>query len=156
MAFCSGFSKFLQCRTMFQVKYFELISMTWISLDPQQYNMVGLFCGDGLPWDMLGLRPCNIACRVECVQSSLCLVVTSTINQPSTMSLIPSTELQKKNVRSFNWYMLQWRPLTHTLHITSICQELIHTDIATPGMVTFYPCPWDQSVIGVSLSPGDE
>ena len=37
---------------------------------------------------------------------------------------------------SIHWSMLQWYPLT-SLHIVCTCQEITHTGVATPELVTF-------------------
>ena len=59
-----------------------------------QHNCVWLCSRPGLLRGLSGLRLCYKACRLECVLSSLRVVVTPTINQPSTMPLISSTDLQ--------------------------------------------------------------
>ena len=49
-------------------------------------------------WDMLGLGPWYWACHVECVLSSPHMVVTPTINKPSTMPLLLSIDLQNLKI----------------------------------------------------------
>ena len=68
---------------------------------------------------------------------------TPTVNEPPTMPLIPSTDLQKlkiANVSSFCYkhslIILQWHPLT-PLYIACIRQKITLTGIVIPKLITF-------------------
>ena len=70
------------------------ISVTWIILQLLQQTCMWLCSRPGLSCGLLGLVPWYGACHVDRLLSSLLVVVTPTINQPSMMPLMPSTDLQ--------------------------------------------------------------
>ena len=92
-------------------------------LQLREHNCMWLGSRAGLPW---GWGSCYGACHVECVLSSLHVVVTPTIHQPSTMSLITSTDLQ--NLQNLNvflpWILFIETHFSGTLDTTAHCLHL--------------------------------
>ena len=77
------------------------ISATLMILLLRQHNCVGLYSKTGLAWGLLSLGTWYGTC---CMLFSMFVVVTPTINQPSMIPLVPSTDLQnlKKKIKKIN------------------------------------------------------
>ena len=97
--------------------WWRFISATWIIFQLRQYKCMYMCSRPGLPWGPSGIRPWYGACCVDCVLSSLRVVVLPSINQPPTMLLTPFYRLTKFRKFSMSalfatdiihWYTLPW------------------------------------------------